>query len=261
MHVRSLALALSVSLTAVGCAANQVDDDSREASSEALVLDTNAPEHVAGRYAKDGASLGFDFTRHGDDRVATLRDTEGRTLLVSTLEGGIEHLVVGDGALVASGAPDALDPKLEGDAGALETLGKTKEMALLGPLQEALAARGVERALFDPSATPAGGITTKQYLGSDGYWRLGPGEQRTFGTWAFWTPTYVRIRNFNTTRCATVTFSVGLSFETNVIPARGYRGFSRKWAAMPVTIRSVNGFIDWGNGQICGPSTIGAMTQ
>ncbi len=269
MHVRSLALVLFVSsTTAIGCAANQVEDEPAKesaASSEGLTLEARTSERVSGHFTKDGARLGFEFSRERGKRIAALRDTEGRPLLTSTLEDGIETIRVRDGALVASGPTSALEPEqLSGDASAFEALGKTREMALLEPLQEALSASGVDRALFSTNEAPvakAGAITPAQYYGSDGYWHLGPGESRTFGTWAFWSSTYVRVRNYTTARCATVQFKVGWSYETNVIPAGGYRGFSRQWAAMPVTVVNMNAWIDWGGGQVCGPVTMGVITQ
>lgn len=260
MHVRSLCLFVTMSVMSAGCAATQADEEPAVGQEGGLALAANTSDHVAGSFTRGDASLVFDFARRDGVRIAELHDGAGRHLLTAKLVDGIETLRVRDGRLEATGAPDSLEPHLVGDASALEEIGKTKEMALLGPLEEALAARSVDRGLFAVTGQESR-LTPKQYLGSDGYWHLGPGEKRTFGTWAFWSSTYVRIRNYTTYRCATVVFRVGWGLETQVIPAGGYRGFSRQWAAIPVTIENLNAWVDWGGGQVCGPVTIGAMTQ
>jgi len=254
-------------MIATGCAADAAESASPAEPTAAvgdLTLDTNEHDRTAGRFARDGVVLSFDFAREQASHTATLRSGDGRHLVTSVLAGGIETTRIFDGRLVVSGAPQDAEPKFEGQRSELEAVMKDPAMKLLSDLRVALEAKGIDRDLQLPlgHSTTAGAVTPQKYFsGWDGYWHLGPGEQQALPTWSFWYPTYVYLRNFGS-RCATATlWHTGP--EPVIVPANGYTSRERYYWGFAVTVENMNAWIDWsylGYG-VCGPSEIGAISR
>ena len=271
--VRGPLLALVLASSALGCAADPSGDSSDPATASRdegaaaaedvprgdLQLDVEGPSRVAGRFSRDGVVLAFDFARTGDEHVAELKTGDGRALVTSKLAGGVETTRIYGGRLVMSGAPEAAEPTFDGDRAELAAVMVEPAMTLLSDLRKVLTARGVDRELHTPARTGAL-APAKYFSGWDGYWHLAPGEQHTFGTWAFWYPTYVNLRNW-ASRCTNVTLWHMGAPEPLVLPGYSWTQATRYYWGFPVTVEPMRAWVDWGSGRICGPvNEIGVIT-
>jgi hypothetical protein len=253
--MKHLALALTLPLLTLGACTDEPADG--------LDLDTNAADHIAGHFSKDGVTLGFDLSVHGSIHIGEYRGQDGSSLIASTLDDatGVETQTVLGGKLVISGPVGVPDPEIQGDPGLLGELDASHELQLLVPLREALAKAGVAEDLYNPPK-PKTPVVSDAYWGSDGYLHLAPGETGQLGTQPFWWPTEVVMKNFSS-RCATTTFYVGLGISTNVVPAYGYKFVTGYWWGAWLYIKNENAWVDWsyiGMG-VCGPAYIGVFAR
>jgi hypothetical protein len=212
-------------------------DFRRAFSAEGLTIETSAPLHVAGRFARHGATIIFDLAQEGEGRHLRVESASGQPILDSTLARGVDSATYLGGKAHAEG-PSQGEPKLEGDAAAWSELEASAEAQLLPELKEALIAAHVEEDLFRPelAATRAGNVTPK--AGYDGYWwHIAPyGDGYGFWSWSWWGVTSVVVAREENPygECWGVNFYPGASYEH--VDGCGMQTIRRRWWGAYVTV-------------------------
>jgi hypothetical protein len=179
--VVTLALCPVVATVMIGCADQTSEPEETATVSTELAFDVRTDDHIAGRFTKDGVTLGFEYERQGDRKTAVLRTADGRELTRSTLQSGIDSSTILDGRLQVVGSPST-EPTLMGDRNALEELGRSPEGKLVASLVETLAREGIDPELY--SSRALAGDMSPQSLAGPGW--LHCGQAYSIPTWSIW---------------------------------------------------------------------------
>ena len=142
-------IAWALALALVGCAA---EDQTSRPVSGLRVFEEHASD-VAGTFTRGDAGIDFSFAQEGSKRIAIIRSADGRPLIHSTLQDGVETTVY-LGRVTVRGSLQT-EPNLSGDPATLAELAELPEVQLVEPLRHALEAHGVAKDLYTARA-PAG---------------------------------------------------------------------------------------------------------
>lgn len=264
MSFSKIATALSLVLVATTVACNgQVADEPEAASKEdgavaitadGLTLSSQKGDVVEGLFSRHGETVGFELrpTVSGG-RIVSITDKDGRLVLESTLEGGIETTTL-LGKLRVRGPVDAEKPDVDGDPRTWDEVNADPAMKLVPELKEALRAKGVDPSYFTTIGVDAkqanGGVKASQWQDVWGYTHLSFGESRNFPTWAFWAVTTVELKPEASCTAARLTALTGWSApeytgmfcHTTIYVRRQYWGVYLNVAnnAMPLSGQSTN---------------------
>jgi hypothetical protein len=175
-----------------------------DAPSDALHFDVHDADHVAGTFAHDGVSIGFDIARDAEHHVIALTAADGSPLVTTTTEGAIQTTDVLGGRLVMSGVPNMPSPTITGDRDAMAELDERPEAAALAVLGDQLRASEVPQALLAPETAPVAGYGEADPF--TGFYSLLYNQQSVvFLSKPFDLPTYIYLKKlYNTQWPATV---------------------------------------------------------
>ncbi len=212
-------------------AAGQQPDFRRGFSAEGLTIETSAPMHIAGRFARRGTTIHFDLAREGEARHLRIESASGQPILDTVLAGGIDSSTYFGGVARAEGPVDGAEPKLEGDATVWNQLEASAEARLLPELKEALSAGHVDETLFRPglAATRAGDVTPK-YVYFDGtWWHISTDDERGFWSWSWWGTTTVTLADEANPWGGCFVASFEASYQYEVVGGCGMQTYRRQW--------------------------------
>jgi len=250
----------ALAMFAFGCAADPTappggdDQEAKAASPESaaegsLALETSASDHVTGSFTKDGVTLGFDLSAEGGARHAHLiAKTPSATvelLDASLSKDGIETSKLLGGRLVVSGAPDSIEPKMEGDLTVLDDLATLPEARLVTPMKDALRAAHVDDELFRfRGASRAGSQSSVTPQGRLANVTLDAGQSVRVPTWSFWAVTTILMINLTDTGNSYVWMSIttynGMKQYYPILWKGGQNRVTGQWWGAPVTVKNEN---------------------
>jgi hypothetical protein len=148
------AMAMAAALAACGAEPGATDREAAPAveQGEALALSTQSPGRAAGTWSQAGGRFTFDLTRTPSASSFRLADGAGVTKLELVAIEAERRFEI-NGRRITLDAAGAF--ALEGDAGALASLGATPEAAGLPELRRALRDAGVDERLIELVPAPA----------------------------------------------------------------------------------------------------------
>ena len=142
-------IAVALALALVGCSTEEVPTQ----VSGLRVFEQHADD-VAGTFTHGDAGIDFSFSIEGQARVAIIRSADGRPLIHSTFENGVETTVYLGRVTVRGSIQN--EPRVSGDPATLAELAELPEAQLVEPLRRALEEHGVAKDLYAITPAPAG---------------------------------------------------------------------------------------------------------